>query len=270
VDLTFGRNTSAGNAPIPTNGDNFAFRVTSDNNGLYFLAQTFNANNLTYTAINWGLAGNNAAWRYRLVDSNQCAAPQPTDPPMCFQKGNDSAVGSPSGLTTLSLADASIQLAATYDSTTNTSTQEVFVPWSTILDGEEQRKEQGSCLGWAVLLRCARMRALCCCCFRTNTKITTDTLFAVTCLAACPPGCLPACLALLCPRGPAPSNTGQNGWDPSASTLNLTFAGSWLRDCPNILLPVNSCNGRWGEPGVGGTYCPAIGDFLKGLLRTPH
>lgn len=163
----------------PTNGNNFAFRVTSDNNGIYLLAQTFNASSLTYTNINWGLLGNTAAWRYRLIDSNQCGAisPVPTNPPVCFQKGNDSLVGSPSSpsqpLTTLTLSDASIQLAATFDSATNTSTQEAFVPWSSLLDG-------------------------------------------------------------------------QNGWNPTASALDLVFAGSWYRDCPNFPILQNSCVGRWG------------------------
>lgn len=133
-----GRDVTLGFPRVVTNGDNFALRVTSDNNGIYLLAQTFNASSLTYTAINWGLLGNNAAWRYRIVDSNQCGAlsPVPTNPPVCFQKGNDSSVGSPSGLTTLRLSDASIQLAATFDSATNTSTQEAFVPWSSVLDGQ--------------------------------------------------------------------------------------------------------------------------------------
>lgn len=127
---------------IATDGLTFAFKATSNSRGIFMLAQTFNfQNQITDTTtnlrteINVGLLDNAGAWRY-VVKGDNC----PNNPPFpksCikFQKCNDTTGPTPTQCTFETFSQAQIEYASSFDSASNTTTEEIFIPWTAVLDG---------------------------------------------------------------------------------------------------------------------------------------
>jgi hypothetical protein len=133
----------------------FQLTVTSDTTGLFILGETSDDDDGTNSSgnfdvfdVNIGLAGNAAAWRYRVLSQNNFFGGTPYPEALAgdwtgrFDSGDDSVVanaafgvpgsltesGFPSGLEwAVGLGDRSGALNRVH---------EIFIPWSAILDGQ--------------------------------------------------------------------------------------------------------------------------------------
>jgi hypothetical protein len=114
-------------------GKTFQLRVTSDESGLYFLAEHFSISETPLPDIRWGLVGNEAPWRWR-VHGESSAKPQ-------FEYGDDSVFASKTGEPADILSvpyPKGITMAGGFGSDfgVKSYTHELFVPWSLMLDGK--------------------------------------------------------------------------------------------------------------------------------------
>jgi len=137
-------------------GINGQIRVTSSSAGMYILGQTTDddagagsGSGLDVFDINFGLAGNAAAWRYRLQSNTT-----PTQPGYYaitgapgwsgrLESGDDSLVsdpfyGVPGGTYSSTAIPGGIQWAVGLGDTNAQAVRvhEIFIPWSVILDGQ--------------------------------------------------------------------------------------------------------------------------------------